>query len=140
MIRQFIIGVFAAALFCSANADETKWSKLLDSPLDDEWQQIMGIGLEQSLERPAETLAAKIAAIQNLILEETGEFLPIFVPPSFGVLEMKMIPASEELRTGLPLTKVPALEAFRYIASSHQHEIVVTDVGLIFRSLQSRAD
>jgi hypothetical protein len=119
-------------------AETEDWKSLLNKPVDDRWQQIVGVGIAQETARKRETLSAKIAAIQELIREDHGQLLPIFVPPSFGVQWLDPIPKATETRTGLPISKVPAMEVFRYIADLCNHEVVETEVGIVFRAKQVR--
>jgi hypothetical protein len=128
-----ICSILLSITLVSAFANPAQWNERLERPVSDEWLQIMGYGLEQNSERPAETLAAKIAAIQELLFEESGQRLPIFIPPSFGVSIIEAIPESDEPRVGLPLSNVPVGEALRYIADLNHCEISVSEVGVIFR-------
>ncbi|MEM9282171.1 MAG: hypothetical protein AAGA96_10110 [Verrucomicrobiota bacterium] len=130
-LQVTLVIIFASLL--GAVAEERDWKLLLNKPVNDEWQQIVGVAISQKGTRKSETLAAKIAAIQELIRAEYGQLLPVFVPPSFGVNRLDPIPATTVTRTGLPLSKVPAIEVFTYIAALNDYDIVETKVGIVFR-------
>lgn len=110
-----------------------EWEELLDKPVDDEWQQILGVGLKQFQRRKAESLADKIEAIVELIQDDHGRKIPVTFPDSFREVMLDPIPATREMRIGLEMTDVPAKEVFQYLASMHDLKLSFTKEGVSFR-------
>ena len=110
--------------------------------MDDEWQQIFGTSLFQHQVRPAETVAEKFQAVQALIAKSNkqGLTIPVFLPPSLAASRCDAIPATpqEPARTGIPLTRVPAIELFRYVASLSGCDVIETEHGIILKPHQKQ--
>jgi hypothetical protein len=132
--------MFLVALAQAAPPNPQHWRDLLAQPVDDEWQQIFGTSLFQHELRPAESIAEKFRALQALIAKSNkqGLTIPVFLPPRVAATRCDAIPATprEPARTGVPLTHVPAIELFRYIASPLGCDVVETEHGLILKPYQ----
>ena len=112
------------------------WEDLLDVPLDDEWQQIFGVALNQNEPREAETFAEKLVAIQDLIAKtHKGIRIPFFIPPEGAIGKWPAQPKTpeDELRIGLEPTGVPVREALQYVATLIGYTTVITDDGFLFK-------
>ena len=135
-MRIALLALLLFTVLAQAAPPEPKhWRELLTQPVDDEWQQIFGNSLFQHHARPAETVAEKFQAVQALIAKSNklGLTIPVFLPPSLAASRCDAIPATprEPARTGIPLTRVPAIELFRYVAGLSGCDVVETEHGII---------
>ena len=140
-MKTTLIAFFFAVAVAQAK-EPTHWRELLVEPVGDEWQQVFGTSLSQHRARPAETMADKFRAVQALIAKSNpqGLTIPLFLPPDFAASRGEAIPAKprEPARTGVALTRVPALELFRYVASLSGYDAVETEHGIIFKPQPKR--
>lgn len=142
-LRIFFAAVLLVSVFPSDLVGApTPWTKLLDEPVNDEWKQIVGDFLSQKEARPAETFAAKIAAIQDLIAKSNpdGQTIPIFLSPKLALRQCEAIPATprEPARTAVTITRVRAIDVFRYLADLSGCEVLYTEEGVLFRPKDQR--
>jgi hypothetical protein len=108
---------------------DTDWKRLLDTPLVDDWQPIFGMALTQPA-RPAETWSQKLIEFQRIIGKSTGgSHIPIYLSPELAATRLPAL--SEQNRIGVPITRVPVIEALKLIASLSKIQMKVTDVGVL---------
>jgi hypothetical protein len=128
-----LFSAFVALVLCfSSAADiELAWKPLLTQPLRDEWQHIFGVSLNHPA-RPAETWAQKLAAFDRVVraAQPNQPSVPIFLSADLLVLQLPAI-AEEQRRIGIPLVRVPLLEALRLITSLTDTRYEVTDYGIL---------
>jgi hypothetical protein len=144
---KLIALIAAGVLVLTCHAEEavtTEWKHLLQVPVDDEWQEIFGTALNQTSARPEETVAQKIHALQMLISRSSkdGQTIPIYLEPAVADLRFDALPMTPEhkLRTGVPLSRVEAIDVFRHIAGMLGLDLLHTDYGLILRRSVQRKE
>ncbi|MEM7015481.1 MAG: hypothetical protein AAF585_28815 [Verrucomicrobiota bacterium] len=126
-----VVSILLITLCRLASADD--WEDLLQKPVNEEWKQVFGVGLNQLTVREAETFGDKIKAIQKLIADDhEGRTIPVIIDEKIASTEMARIPPTpdKEFRIGLDITRVPAIEVFQYVCELSRLKMTLEKAGI----------